>query len=343
MTRLEYLKMGIQYLNSYLKKHTSIKAINKIGLKELSGKTIVIDASIYLYRFVSEGALMENIYIMISLFKYHNIIPIFVFDGVAPPEKLELLEKRNQDKNIAEQEYNKLKQELKATHYDDNKYSEICCDMCALKKQFIRLRKSDVANVRSLITAFGLNYIDAKGEADELCAKLVIKKYAYACLSEDMDLFIYGCPRVLRYFSLINETVVIYYLDKILLDLETTFKEFKEICIISGTDYSLKKKEKAKVKAQAHTTETTINTINLYKTFDYFRQYKKENSKELNFYEWLEKNSDYITNIYQLYSIYNLFGTENINLKQIKINTKIKAINIDEVKEIMKPEGFIFI
>ena len=80
MTRLEYLKMGIQYLNSYLKKHTSIKAINKIGLKELSGKTIVIDASIYLYRFVSEGALLENMYIMISLFKYHNIIKRLYLD-----------------------------------------------------------------------------------------------------------------------------------------------------------------------------------------------------------------------------------------------------------------------
>ena len=37
-----------------------------------------------------------------------------------------------------------------------------------------------------------------QGEADELCAKLVIKRYAYACLSEDMDLFVYGCNKIMR-------------------------------------------------------------------------------------------------------------------------------------------------
>ena len=72
------------------------------------------------------------------------------------------------------------------------------------------------------MNAFGVTYIEAKGEADQLCAKLVIKRYAYACLSEDMDLFVYGCPRVIRYLSLINETVIIYYLDNILNDLDLT-------------------------------------------------------------------------------------------------------------------------
>ena len=55
-------------------------------------------------------------------------------------------------------------------------------------------------------------------EADELCAKLVVKK-AFACLSEDMDMFVYGCPKVLRYLSLLNETVVVYT-QKDMLDVE---------------------------------------------------------------------------------------------------------------------------
>ena len=125
--------MGIQHLNSYFRKYATIKAINKIGLKELSGKKIVIDASIYLYRFMTEGALLENMYIMISIFQRYKIIPIFIFDGIAPPEKSQLLEKRSQDKKIAENEYNKLKEELEITRYDDNKYGEICCDMITLK------------------------------------------------------------------------------------------------------------------------------------------------------------------------------------------------------------------
>ena len=320
--------MGIQNLNSYLRKYTTDKAINKITLKELSGKKIVVDTSIYLYRFISEDALLENMYIMISLFKLYNIVPIFVFDGIAPIDKNKTIEKRNNEKLIAEEEYNKLKKELQTIDSNDKLYLTIMNTMEQLKKKFIRLKREDFQSIQELITAFGLKYIEAEGEADELCAKLVIKKYAYACLSEDMDMFIYGCPRVLRYFSLMNESVIIYYLEQILLDLDLTFNEFKEICIISGTDYS---------------NSINSNNINLYKTFEYFKVYKTTNNSNANFYEWLENNTDYINNIYKLYSIYNIFKTDNINLKKIKINIKIQEVNIRKVEEIMKPEGFIFI
>jgi len=320
--------MGIQNLNSYLRKYTTDKAINKITLKELSGKKIVVDTSIYLYRFISEDALLENMYIMISLFKLYNIVPIFVFDGIAPIDKNKTIEKRNNEKLIAEEEYNKLKKESQSIDSNDKRYLTIMNTMEQLKKKFIRLKREDFRSIQELITAFGLKYIEAEGEADELCAKLVIKKYAYACLSEDMDMFIYGCPRVLRYFSLMNESVIIYYLEQILLDLDLSFNEFKEICIISGTDYS---------------NSINSNNINLYKTFEYFKVYKTTNNSNANFYEWLENNSDYINNIYKLYSIYNIFKTDNINLKKIKINIKIQEVNIRKVEEIMKPEGFIFI
>ena len=351
--------MGIQHLNAYFRKNATIKSIHKISLDDLNGKKVVIDASIYLYRFMTEGALLENFYSMLSVFQHNNITPIFVFDGAAPPEKSQLLEKRCEDKNLAEQEYNKLKDELASTSYDDNKYGELCCDMILLKKQFIRIRRSDVAMVKRLITAFGVSYIEAEGEADALCAKLVIKKQAFACLSEDMDLFIYGCPRVLRYLSLMNETAIIYYLDNILVDLAVTFKEFKEICIISGTDYShktetqktkktektekIKKTEKTEKTEKIKKTETN-RPINLFTTFEYFKQYKDDNNeKGINFYEWLEANTDYIANIYQLYSIFNLFGTDNVNLKKIKLDATVKKLNMDEIKEIMIPEGFIFV
>ena len=29
----------------------------------------------------------ENMYLMLSIFRYYNVIPIFVFDGKPPPEK----------------------------------------------------------------------------------------------------------------------------------------------------------------------------------------------------------------------------------------------------------------
>ena len=263
---------------------------------------------------------------MISLFKYYNIIPIFVFDGRPPIEKLNLISKRNIEKNNAEKECNEMEKKLFLTK-NEKQRNEIIASISSLKKKFIRLKKNDFNNVRKLLDAFGVYYIEAIGEADELCARLVIKKYAYACLSEDMDLFLYGCPRVLRYLSLSNENVILYHLDKILKDLDLTFKEFKEICVVSGTDYN------------------SENGLNLYKILDYFKEYKEfrkiNNSKD--FYTWLDENQNCIDNLYKLYDTYYMFEPDNNklpNLRTIKLN---KETNIDKIKEIMKPEGFIFL
>ena len=89
--------MGIKYLNSFLKTNCpeSIKCIN---ISEISGKKIAVDISIYMYKFISEDNLIENIYLMLSIFRYYNVIPIFVFDGKPPTEKKALLKKRKEDK-----------------------------------------------------------------------------------------------------------------------------------------------------------------------------------------------------------------------------------------------------
>ena len=316
--------MGIKNLNSFIKSNVTKTAINKITIESLSNKVIVVDTSIYLYRFLAEEALLENMYIMLSLFRYYNITPIFVFDGKAPIEKAQLLDKRNKDKDIAEEQYNKLKELLKHT-FCSKKKSEISEQMIELKKKFIRITKSHTIIVQELMGAFGISYIEAEGEADIICAKLVIKKIAYACLSEDMDLFIYGCPRVLRYLSLLNETVVIYYLNIILDDLKLSFKEFKEISILSGTDYNY----------------NTDNNTDLYKTWNYFTLYKTSTDKSDDFYLWLDNTTNYIDNIFHLYNVYNMFMTENIYIKKIK--NKKKDIDLIKIKQIMKPEGFIFI
>ena len=57
-------------------------------------------------------------------------------------------------------------------------------------------------------------------------------------MSEDMDMFVYGCPKVLRYLSLLKSTVVIYDLKGILRTLKLTHNNFKQICVLSGTDYN---------------------------------------------------------------------------------------------------------
>ena len=218
--------MGIRALNKFLQAKCK-SSIKSIPLTELSGKKIAVDISIYIYKYISENALLENMYLMISLFREHNIIPIFIFDGKPPAEKNETIATRRKNKTDAREEYYRLKvlvesmkmdtdadtQKQKQKEYEINDMSQT---MEQLKKKFINIKYDDIQNVKTLLQAYGVTYFEAPGEADILCAKLVTNNLVYACLSEDTDMFVYGCERVLRYLSLTLSNVVIYDLNNIL-------------------------------------------------------------------------------------------------------------------------------
>jgi 5'-3' exonuclease len=285
-----------------------------------------------MYKYASEDTLIENIYLMLSVFRYYNIIPIFVFDGKSPTEKKELLLKRRQDKLEAEEEFNKLKDRLSNnSDMDETEKQDIINNMDILKKRFVHISKNDIENVKELIRSYGATYYDAIGEADEVCAMLAIKGKVWACLSEDMDMFVYGCPRILRYLSLLNHTVVIYDMKGILENLGVTQQELREICVISGTDYN-------------SLNDGTKNSPTLYATLKYFKKYHKGKSKN-DFYDWLIENTDYVKNSEDLKNIYNIFDLNKGHLG-VKIFENIKIVNGPISKEniinILKTDGFIF-
>ena len=217
--------MGIQFLNSYIKKNTSEKSLEIINFNKLSRKIIAVDINIYLHKFLAEGELFENLYLMFSLMKYYKIMPIFVFDGKPPPEKYELINKRYQERLIAENEYKKL---CKTKHLENSEQ-----EIINLKRKFLKPTKNEIKISQKLMNAFGFMYIEADGEADIVCAKLVIKKYAYACLSEDMDMFIYGCSIVLRLYSNTN-IIYEYNLENILKAMNIDLKNFKYLSILAN-------------------------------------------------------------------------------------------------------------
>jgi len=168
--------MGIKYLYKFFKEECNCKtSIKLVSISELSDKKIVVDISIYLYKFESDNVLIENIYLMLSIFKYYNIIPIFIFDGKPPNEKNKTIENRNNIKIESEKEYNRLKEQIKDMDSSLMK-EEIISNMDILKKKFVYMTKEKINNIKEIIRYFGYSYFDAPGEADELCAMLVIKK-----------------------------------------------------------------------------------------------------------------------------------------------------------------------
>ena len=324
--------MGIRNLNRFLRDNCpdSIRCMN---LSDLSGKRIAVDISIYLYKYEAENALLENMYVMLSIFRHYNIIPIFIFDGKPPPEKRALLIKRKEDREEAQHEYEKLQKQLENNEdsITDGEKQDIIATMDQLKKQMTQINKEKIEKVKTLIRAYGATYYDAPGEADELCSLLVVKKKVWACLSEDMDMFVYGCTRVLRYFSLISHTAVLYYMKGILQEINMTQDEFKDICILSGTDYNI------------HANGDN-SKVNLSSTMKHFRKFKSIQSSD-SFYTWLQDNTDYISDIDLLQKINKMFNLKE-NHENLDAFKEIKIINgpirQDEIESIMAEEDFIF-
>lgn len=300
-------------------------------MSELSGKKIAVDISIYLYKFSADDSLIDNMYLMMSIFRHYKIIPIFIFDGKPPEEKKELLEKRKYDKVKAKNEYEDLKQQLENNEeIDSYEKQEIIGAMDVLKKKFIYIQKDQIQKVKTLIRGFGLTYYNAPGEADELCALLTIKKKVWAVMSEDMDLFVYGSTRVLRYFSIIKHNAIIYHTKQIFEELNIAEKDFRQICVLSGTDYNI----------------SSDKNIDLYTTLKWYKKYFKRRDNLTNdFYKWLCENTNYIKDYHLVDKIYKLFDIheKNESTKQFEdIKISNGPYNKKEIQELLSEEGFIF-
>jgi len=334
--------MGVRHLNTLLKTNAP-NGITKLHINKLSNRVVAIDTSIYLYRYKTcNGAmpnnkdnglsgLIENMYLMISIFKKYNITPIFVFDGTPPAEKNALLETRKQKKAAAEAKWHDLHRELESGELDDDKRFDIISAMNKERSKFVRIHKEDINEVKKLMEVYGVSYVDAEGEADILCARLVESGEAYGCLSEDMDMFVYGTTRVFRYLSLVNLTVVEYNLPYILKQLDVTFNEFKEVCVLSGTDYN----------------NNNNNNNNICRILKLLYKYKKS-MKNLtiqpgDFINWLINNS-YCSNlnITEYNTALDMFNLDNCK-QEYNINSpKTDAYNKDNLRQFMTRYGFIY-
>jgi 5'-3' exonuclease len=245
--------MGVRFLNTLIKRKAP-SALKYVSLSQYSGKTIVIDTSIYIHKYLASNSLMESMYFMISQFKHLNITPVFIFDGVAPVEKKGVLNARASVRENALEQYNRLdtllhKSEIvgaiaePASAASSMEYGCECPEqirrrMHSLKRRFIRISNFELNELKRLMREFGVQYIESDGESDLLCAYLVKCGVAQVCMSDDMDLFLYGCPSVLRHVNIWHSTGVEYTLDTILRDMAVSLHGFQMVCILSGTDYT---------------------------------------------------------------------------------------------------------
>jgi flap endonuclease-1 len=318
--------MGVKGLNSLIMKWCR-KQIQTINMKMLFGKKIAIDTSIYMYNFKARKLLLKGFNDMIVMFKNNNITPIFIFDGKTPIEKNETLNIRRENKKKSEDEYNLLLEKLLISDRIEKKAlvinrKDIISRLKILENQFVRIRREDIYNVKQLMDLYGATYYEHDGEAEQLCAKLVTDGIAYACMSDDMDLFVYGCPRILKQMDLSSNTITFYDLEDILKSLNVNLNEFKSICILSGTDYNKK----------------CENPIYIKNAFNLFSMYKRDvnmhRARPNSFYYYINSVKRININYKELFGIIEMFNLSSVKIpKELMFNHSLKNVDNDESRE----------
>jgi hypothetical protein len=213
-------------------------------------------------------------------------------------------------------------------------------EMERLKKQFVRVTETDIAKSKEIMTALGVPYIESQGESDHLCAFLVKHGFAWACVSDDMDMFLYGCPRVIRHLSLLNHEGVYYDTAQILFDLDMTQEAFNDIAILSGTDYNL------------NDQKSLSDTVRLYMRFREWSNLNalRRNAASKTFYEWLIENTEYVDNVDQLNRVRTLFDlnvfleTHRDEFKTVvdSMPFQLREVDFPYLKDVLNEDGFIF-
>jgi hypothetical protein len=345
--------MGIKNLNNFVRTECP-DAIKTVTFADLAGKVVVVDASIYMYKFTADQALLENMYNLMTRFQMHGIVPIFIFDGKPPDEKRHVLNRRTRLKRLAEAHYNQVKLSLdtsccRRTSQDEHRLK-------VLKRRFIRLHDDDFERVKTLMHALGVNYIVAPGEADAMCAQMVLKHKAYACMSDDTDMFVYGCPRVLRHLNLLDETMTMCSMNQILNVLGINMTEFRQICVVSGTDYACNK-------CNNHNNNNNNNphvkpfNLHLKLVLQLFRQHKKciQEAAETNdivatdFYTWLHHNCSTLYpnsrfDYDEITGITDMFDVTHVKLPMSLISSAHRMKRDCELLyQVMAHENFIFV
>jgi len=234
--------MGIKGLTQLIKQHAP-DAIETTNLHKLSGKTVAIDASLFMYKMLinmrgkndgylknEEGKVVSHItgiFYKTTNYLAVNITPIYVFDGKPPQNKDDVLKDRHdkvanakaamENKSLTEDQLNKL------------------------EKQTIRLTKEHVDDIKNLLTLMGVSYVQADGEAEAYASEMCRKGKVDYVVTEDMDTMTFGCPKMIRTCldkSIKRADVIsIIDLETILTKFEMSYSEFVDMCILCGCDY----------------------------------------------------------------------------------------------------------
>jgi flap endonuclease-1 len=234
--------MGIHGLSKVIGDYAP-SAVKENEIKNYFGRKVAIDASMSIYQFLiavrqdgstltnAEGEttshLMGMFYRTIRMIE-NGIKPVYVFDGKPPEMKSGELAKRQERREEAQ----KSLEQAEAAEEPEN--------VEKFQKRLVKVTKQHNDECKTLLRLMGVPYIEAPCEAEAQCAALVKAGKVYAVGTEDMDALTFGSTVLLRHLTFSEARkmpIKEFYLDRVLRDLELSYDQFIDLCILLGCDY----------------------------------------------------------------------------------------------------------
>ncbi|XP_017286221.1 probable flap endonuclease 1 homolog [Kryptolebias marmoratus] len=201
--------MGITKLSDLIRS-SAPGAVSYKDISDYTGKVVALDTSVALNQFRTATPLFSPItglFFRTLTFLEHDIKPVFVFDGTPPEEKTPVLERR-----------------AEAAGWSSPKRTGAA--------------SSQTRSCVELLKHLGVPVVQAPGDAEALCARMVRDGTADAVASEDMDTLPFGANVLVRQLNAKKDSEVIEYsLPKLLDKLQISHEELVDLCILLGCDY----------------------------------------------------------------------------------------------------------
>lgn len=235
--------MGIQGLLPFIT-DPQRGAIKTVSIRDFKGQTAAIDGYVLLHRGafscakqLFEGqhtdAFVSHCMRYIDLLQKHGVRPLLVFDGASLSAKRDTERQRRDARKTAR----KQAVELLALGKTNDAYQAMSRAIDVTHKMALRF----IQTARSR----GIDSIVAPYEADAQLAYLTHAGLAHFVITEDSDLIVFGCEKILFKLQLTGEG---RFYDKSLLEgalctkklrcNNYSFEKFRIACILSGCDYA---------------------------------------------------------------------------------------------------------
>jgi flap endonuclease-1 len=226
----------------------------EVGLEELRGKRVAVDALNFLYQFLaiirqrdgeplrdSKGRItshLSGLFYRTANLLEAEIYPIYVFDGKPPELKKGTLEERRVVRERAAEEWERALREGRLE--EARRYAA----------QAARVEEQVVEDAKRLLGLMGLPFVQAPSEGEAQAAHLVRRGDAWAVASQDFDSLLFGSPVLVRNLALTGRRKLpgkdayvevrpeVVELERVLSELGLSREQLVDVGILVGTDFN---------------------------------------------------------------------------------------------------------